>query len=236
MSLLQEVPDLHIQPMREVIYERLRKAIVLGELQPDSYFTDADIAHEFGVSRTPAREALQKLESNGYIERVPKKGNRILGISAYELAHSYSIRKALETLAVRYSAIRITEAELVEMKEVLDKIYEIRQSMTGDELLENLLPSIKCFNEIAFEACKSSRLTEAVWSEREIFDRYRVLRMVFSNRIDKSIHRRNELYKAFLAHDPDLACQIWTDHLNESFQIWREKSGNSEVLKDFQFF
>ncbi|HQL84895.1 MAG TPA: GntR family transcriptional regulator, partial [Rectinema sp.] len=81
MSLLQEVPDLHIQPMREVIYERLRKAIVLGELQPDSYFTDADIAHEFGVSRTPAREALQKLESNGYIERVPKKGNRILGIS-----------------------------------------------------------------------------------------------------------------------------------------------------------
>jgi len=236
MSLLQHVPDIHIQPMREVIYEHLRKAIVLGELKPDSFFTDADIAEEFGVSRTPAREALQKLESNGYIERVPKKCNHVLGISPYELAHSYAIRKALETLAVKYSATRITEPELEEMKKILDELYEAQKTLSGNELLESLFPNIKRFNEVAFEACKSARIIEAVWAQREIFDRYRVMRIVLPNRIDKSINRRNELYKAFLARDPERACQIWTEHLNESFAIWREKSGYAEVLKDFQFF
>ena len=93
--------------MREIIYEHLRKAIVYGELKADAMFTDAEIAEEFGVSRTPAREALQKLESNGYIQRITMKGNRVLGISPYELAHSFTIRKALETLAFKYSAIRI---------------------------------------------------------------------------------------------------------------------------------
>lgn len=236
MSLLRNVPDIRIQPMREVIYEHLRKAIVLGELKPDSVFTDADIAEEFGVSRTPAREALQKLESNGYIERIPKKGNRVLGISPYELAHSYAIRKALETLAIQYSAIRITEAELAELKTILDELCEARDKLEGDDLLETIFPKIKRFNEIVFESCRSARITEAVWAQREVFDRYRVMRIVLPNRIDNSINRRIELYKALQAHDPERAKQIWTEHLNESFAIWREKSGYAEALKDFRFF
>ncbi len=236
MSLLPSVPEIHIQPMREVVYEHLRKAIVLGELKPDSFFTDADIAEEFGVSRTPAREALQKLESNGYIERVPKKGNRVLGISPYELAHSYAIRKALETLAVKYAAIRITQPELDELKKILDDLAEAQRTLSGEVMLETLFPSIKRFNEIAFEACKSTRIIEAVWAQREIFDRYRVMRIVLPNRVEKSIYRRTELYRAFVARDPERAAQIWIEHLDESFAIWREKSGYAEALKDFQFF
>ena len=236
MSLLKDVPDLRAQPMREVIYEHLRKAIARNELKPDEFFTDAEIAEEFGVSRTPAREALQKLESNGYIERVPMKGNRVLGISPYELAHSFSIRKALETLAVRYSALRITGEELAEMEEILRDLDEVRDTLKGDKLLESLFPLIKRYNELAFDACKSSRITEAVWAQRDIFDRYRVMRVVLPNRVERSISRRRELYEAFLAHDPDRARVIWAEHLDESFVIWREKSGYAEQLKDFDFF
>jgi len=222
--------------MREIIYERLRKAIVYGELKTNETFTDEEIAKEFNVSRTPAREALQKLESNGYVLRVPKKGNRILGISPYELAHSYSIRKALETLAVRYTALRISENELFEMKEILCAIDNAYSTLKGDIRLETLFPLIKRFNEIVFEASKSARLMEAVWTQREIFDRYRVMRIVLPNRLEKSINRRHELFKAFSAHDPKEAFRIWTEHLDESFAIWREKSGFADELKDFVFF
>jgi DNA-binding GntR family transcriptional regulator len=222
--------------MREVIYEHLRKAIVYGELKADTTFTDQEIADEFSVSRTPAREALQKLESNGYIERVPMKGNRVLGISPYELAHSFTIRKALETLAVKYSARRITDAELSEMSRILDQLDHIRDTLSGEKLLESLFPLIKSFNEITFEACKSARILESVWAQREIFDRYRVMRLVLPNRIGTSIHRRRDLYNAFLAHDPERAAAIWTEHLDESFIIWREHSGFAEQLKDFIFF
>ncbi|PKL07046.1 MAG: hypothetical protein CVV53_01330 [Spirochaetae bacterium HGW-Spirochaetae-9] len=236
MGFLKQVPDLRAQPMREVIYEHLRKAIVYGELKADTTFTDQEIADEFSVSRTPAREALQKLESNGYIERVPMKGNRVLGISPYELAHSFTIRKALETLAVKYSARRITDAELSEMSKILDQLDHIRATLTGEKLLESLFPLIKIFNEIAFEACKSARILESVWAQREIFDRYRVMRLVLPNRIDKSIQRRRDLYNAFLAHDPERASAIWAEHLDESFVIWKDHSGFAEQLKDFMFF
>lgn len=236
MSLLKEVPDLRAKPMRDVIYEHLRKAIVYGELRAETYFTDAEIAEEFSVSRTPAREALQKLESNGYIERVPMKGNRVLGISPYELAHSFAIRKALETLGMKYSALRITEEELSGMAEILDKLDQAYASLSGEKLLEPLFPLIKQFNEAAFDACKSARLIESIWAQREIFDRYRVMRLVLPNRIDKSIKRRRDIYNAFVAHDPVAASEIWAEHLDESFVIWREKSGYAEQLKDFQFF
>jgi DNA-binding GntR family transcriptional regulator len=164
------------------------------------------------------------------------KGNRVLGISPYELAHSFAIRKALETLGMKYSALRITEEELSGMAGILDKLDQAYASLSGEKLLEPLFPLIKQFNEAAFDACKSARLIESIWAQREIFDRYRVMRLVLPNRIEKSIKRRRDLYNAFLAHDPITASEIWAEHLDESFVIWREKSGYAEQLKDFQFF
>ena len=236
MGFLKDVPDLRAKPMREIIYEHLRKAIVCGDLKPETIFTDAELAEEFNVSRTPVREALQKLESNGYIERVPMKGNKVCGVSPYELAHSFSIRKSLETLAIKYAALRITEEELTALADVLSQIDIAYRQLMGDQLLEELFPLIKRFNEIAFGACKSERIIELVWVQRELFDRYRVMRLVLPNRIERSISRRKKLYEAFKNHDPDMACKIWTEHLEESFRIWREKSGFADELKDFVFF
>lgn len=236
MALLTNVPDLRAKPMRDTIYEHLRKAIVRGELQADITFTDGEIAEEFGVSRTPVREAVQKLEADGYIERVPMKGNRVCGVSPYELAHALAIRKAIETLAVRYSALRIIEEELDGLNALLKQADAIFSEFDGEDLLERFFPIVKQFNHIAFEACKSTSLTTLIWTQRELFDRYRVMRIILPNRIHKSLARRKKLYEAFCAHDPDQACAIWTDHLNESFTIWRDKSGYGEELEGFRFF
>ncbi len=155
------------------------------------------------------------------------KGNRVLGISPYELAHSFTIRKALETLAVKYSALRATEDELAQMADVLNQLDKAYASMSGDKLLETLFPLIKQFNEIAFAACKSSRILEGVWAQREIFDRYRVMRLVLPNRIDRSIKRVT--LSTMPSRHTTRACQrIWSEHLDESFSIWREKSGFAE--------
>lgn len=236
VALLKNVPELRTRPMRDIIYEHLRKAIVRGELKAGDTFTDGEIAAEFGVSRTPVREAVQKLEADGTIERVSMKGNRVCGVSVYELAHSLAIRKAIETLAVRYSALRITQSELDELKLLLDQADGVFAACEGEELLEKFFPLVKRFNQVAFEACRSVSLTELIWTERELFDRYRVMRIILPNRPHKSLSRRKDLYEAFKDHNPDRACEVWTDHINESFTIWRDKSGYGEELKDFQFF
>lgn len=234
MSLLTEVPDLRAMPRRDIIFEHLRKVIINGELGAETYFTDAEIAEEFGVSRTPAREALQKLESSGYIERVPMRGNRVLGMSPYELAHSFAIRKAIETLGIRYSALRIDVEELSSLAKTLEQLDHVQASLRGEKLLETLFPLIKQFNETTFNACKSKHLAESIWAQRELFDRYRVMRIVLPSHIEKSIQRRHELYTALFSHDPEKASSVWTEHLDESFVIWRENSGYLEQLKDFR--
>ena len=181
------------------------------------------------------REAVQKLEAEGYIDRVPMKGNRVRSLSPHELAHSFSIRKALETLAVQYSAIRITDGELACLEEILSRADILFASSSGDALLEGFIPLVRRFNSVTFEACRSKRLLEFIWSEREIFDRYRVMRGIIPVRAEKSLERRKELYEAFRRHNPEKARIIWTEHLDESFTIWREQSGYGKELEDFQF-
>lgn len=236
MGYLRDVPDLRTQPVRDIIFERLRKAIVQGELKPDTYFTDVEIAEEFGVSRTPVREAVQKLELGGYIERVPMRGNRVLGLSPRELAHSFAIRKALEMLALRYTALRISEDDLARMEDILDRLEAFAASGRAQTDPEQLFALVKEYNAVLFRSCGSEHLEGLVYAQREVFDRYGVMRVVLPNRVDRSVSRRRQLWEAFRARDPDRAATIWSEHLDESFEIWRDKSGYWEELKDFPFF
>jgi DNA-binding FadR family transcriptional regulator len=147
-----------------------------------------------------------------------------------------AIRKALETLAVRYAALRITADELLRLEELLAQADSVFTQYIGDELLERFFPIVKSFNHTVFEACRSTSLTAIIWAQREIFDRYRVMRIILPNRIHKSLSRRKDLYAALRDGDPDRACAVWTDHLNESFTIWRDKSGYGKELEGFTFF
>jgi DNA-binding GntR family transcriptional regulator len=235
VAILKDVPKLQTQPIREVVYEHLRKAIVSGELAADTSFTDQEVADEFGISRTPVREAVQKLESAGYIERVPMRGNRVRGLSPLELAYSFSVRKAIETLAVRYAALNIAEADLERLASLISKAEAFLAESRGDEGLAEYYAILKSFNEIVFKASGSPHLAELIWAQRELFDRYRVMRDVVSRRPHKSLERRRGLYAALRARDPEAASAIWAENLAESFATWREVSGYAKELEPFRF-
>ena len=130
----------------------------------------------------------------------------------------------------------MAEEQLGELEDTLRLADQAFATLKGDKLLDEIMPLVKRFNETTFNSCGSERLTELVWSLREVFDRYRVMRVVLPNHVELSLSRRRALYEAFRARDPDKAAEIWGAHLDESFGIWREKSGRAEELKDFRFF
>lgn len=100
-------------------YEYLRGKILSGELPPQTRIKEQDVAVQLGVSRTPVREALARLKSEGFIESFPRRGAVVAGVELDEIDEIYQIRAALERLVAARACERVTEAEIVEMDRLL---------------------------------------------------------------------------------------------------------------------
>ena len=237
MSLLKNIPAISVKPVREIVYEHLREAIVSGNLPAGSRFTGSQIAEEFGISRTPVREAMQKLEAEDLIERTPMKGNVVKEIVPSDIAHIFAIRKAIETLALRYTAKRITKKELGLLKEELGLLKEeleqaqiLFDTIEGENLIEAFLPHVYQYNRIMFEACRSPRLIDLIWQHRELLDRNRVLRITVEKRFARSFAIRSELYHLFEKNAAEDSARLWGEHLDYSFTLWFENAPEASRL------
>ena len=103
-------------PLRDVVFNTLRQAILKGELQPGERLMEIQLATKLGVSRTPVREAIRKLELEGLVLMIPRKGAEVADITEKSLRDVLEVRQALEELAVQLACDKITEEEIEELK------------------------------------------------------------------------------------------------------------------------
>ena len=94
-------------PLRDVVFNTLRQAILRGELKPGERLMEIQLANKLGVSRTPIREAIRKLELEGLVLMIPRKGAEVADISEKSLRDVLEVRKALEELAVKLTCDKI---------------------------------------------------------------------------------------------------------------------------------
>ena len=110
------------QPLREVVCEALRDAITKGMLKPGERLMEIQLAEELGVSRTPVREAIRKLELEGYVIMMPRRGTYVANLSIRDVNEVFEIRTSLESLASGLAAERITVEELDNLQRLLVQI------------------------------------------------------------------------------------------------------------------
>lgn len=103
-------------PLRDVVFNTLRKAILRGELKPGERLMEIQLANKLGVSRTPIREAIRKLELEGLVLMIPRKGAEVAQITEKNMQDVLEVRKALEELSVQLACERITPEQVEEMK------------------------------------------------------------------------------------------------------------------------
>ena len=96
-------------PLREVVFNTLRQAILRGELKPGERLMEIQLADKLGVSRTPIREAIRKLELEGLVLMIPRRGAEVAEITEKSLRDVLEVRRALEELSVGLACDRITE-------------------------------------------------------------------------------------------------------------------------------
>jgi DNA-binding GntR family transcriptional regulator len=117
--------------MGEAALERLREAIILGDLTPGTPLRLEDLAHSLGMSISPIREAVRQLEALGLAEHVPHHGAKVTGLDVEELRELFSVRLALETIAVRRAAELFTSPSESSAREHLTELDEARRSKRG---------------------------------------------------------------------------------------------------------
>ncbi|MBS4055118.1 MAG: GntR family transcriptional regulator [Thermaerobacter sp.] len=111
-----EITDL--RPIRDIVYESLRSAIMMGHLAPGERLVESEVADRLQVSRTPVREALRMLEKDGIAVSVPRRGTVVVGLKIEDALEIYNILSVLEGLVARLAAQNITPEEITALKEL----------------------------------------------------------------------------------------------------------------------
>jgi DNA-binding GntR family transcriptional regulator len=151
------VPVRTFRPLSEEAYDVLREAILGGRLQPGARIVEADIARQMATSRSPVREAVRKLEHEGLVEYVPRRGTIVVGLSRDDVADAYQLRAHLEAYGARLAATRASEEQLARMLEMIERMRA--SAVAGD--LEGLVAADVEFHRLVCEASSSRRLLQA---------------------------------------------------------------------------
>jgi DNA-binding GntR family transcriptional regulator len=121
---------------RHVVRDRLREAILTGELTPGQRLNEVAVAKQLGVSPTPVREAFRDLEHAGLIEVNPRRGAVVKAMTHRDLAEMYSLRSHLERLAVRLAHPRLTEEDFGQLEDLIRKMEETAQEGEAAAMVE----------------------------------------------------------------------------------------------------
>lgn len=157
-------------PLRDVVFNTLRKAILKGELKPGERLMEIQLAQRLGVSRTPVREAIRKLELEGLVLMIPRRGAVVAEITVEDLEDVLEVRAALEELAIRRACVHITEDQLRDLKKAAS---EFKKGLEGEDLLV-CVEADMAFHEIIYHAAQNKRLLQMLLNLREQMYRYRL--------------------------------------------------------------
>ena len=125
-------------PLRDVVFNTLRQAILTGELKPGERLMEIHLANKLGVSRTPIREAIRKLELEGLVTMIPRRGAEVAQITEKSMNDVLEVRRAMDALCVELACDRITPEELQDLKKACDtfeaavKTDDIKQIAQAD--------------------------------------------------------------------------------------------------------
>jgi len=212
------------KPLREIVLDALREAIISGVLEPGERLMEIQLAEEMGVSRTPVREAIRKLELEGFVIMIPRKGAYVAGVSHKDVKDVFEIRAALEGLAAGLAAQKVTQEEIEQIELALH--YEREPAS-----LEEMVQSDTDFHALLYKASRNERLIQILGNLREQIQRFRTTSLAVPGRVKNAIQEHKALADAIARNDVEDAQRLAAAHIenaaNVMFESLRNKSGDN---------
>ncbi len=197
-------------PLRDAVFNTLRQAILTGELNPGERLMEIRLAEKLGVSRTPVREAIHKLALEGLVTMIPRRGAEVAQITEKSMNDVLEVRRALDALCAELACDRITEEELVRLKEACD---DFEQCVSGGDILRIAQADV-ALHDIIVQATGNQRLIQLVNNLSEQMYRYRFEYIKDSSRHETLIEEHRIIYRSIVCKDKDTAAAAAKTHID----------------------
>ena len=200
------------------VFEKLEEDIITGVYPRGEILTELKLVEQLGVSRTPIREALRRLEQERLIAE-SGKGSVVLGITMEDLVDIMDIRQRIEGLAAYYAARNLKE----EGKQELQHISDLQDFYYKKHDIENLRKMDDRFHNAIYQLCDRPVLRDTLIPLHRKAQRYRRISIEDKNRSSKSIQEHKAICNAIVSGDADLASRLITEHIASAKQNMIER-------------
>ncbi len=197
-------------PLRDVVYQTLRQAILRGELEPGERLMEIQLANKLGVSRTPVREAIHKLSQEGLVLMIPRKGAEVADISEKSMRDVLEVRKALEELAVQLACDKITEEQIEELRRAGE---EFKQTLKSRDIMEIAEADVR-FHDVIYQATDNEKLVQLLNNLSEQMYRYRVEYLKDESVFPRLAKEHDEIVELVEKRDKKNAAKIMCEHID----------------------
>ena len=215
-------------PLRDVVFNTLRQAILTGELKPGERLMEIHLANRLGVSRTPIREAIRKLELEGLVTMIPRRGAEVAQITEKNMSDVLEVRRALDALGVELACDRITQEELNSLKQACED-FEIAVN-TRD--VKRIAQADVELHDIIVRATGNDRLIQLVNNLSEQMYRYRFEYIKDTSQHERLVEEHRIIYQAIVDKDKETASRAAKIHIDNQkkaimrqLRLDREKTG-----------
>lgn len=198
------------RPLRELVYEELREGILTGVIKPKTRMMEVELAEKMGVSRTPVREAIRKLENEGLIIIKPRKGAYVSEISVKNMIDILEVRSNLEGLAAYLAAQRMTTEKKEDLMRT-ERSFE-QALKTGD--MQGMIKSDVQFHRLIVQSSENKHLIQLVEQLQELVLRFRYLYYKDFKRAEEMAPQHRGIYESILGNNPEKAKEAAFKHID----------------------
>lgn len=198
--------------LRSRVFRQIENDIISGKYKLGDSLTEKELSDQMGVSRTPVREAFRQLELEGLVQSIPNKGVIVTGIAQQDIEDIYSIKIAIEGLAARLAAERISAQDLADLEEIVD----LMEFYVGKNDIQRLLQLDSRFHEIIFMASKNRPLMLMLTNFHNYVQRARNESLATPGRAKNTLAEHKLILEAIKNGDPNKAEELTKLHVQNT--------------------
>ena len=199
-------------PLSTNLLGKLQKDILTGRLKPGQKLTEQNLCKTYGVSRTPVREALRQLETDGLVENILNRGAFVVGMTEQDYEDMFELRKVYEIQAVKWAIERITESEMDKLAET----FEFMEFYTMRNDIDKMLTINTGFHQVIYEASHNKMLKKLL-SSYQNFLKYKGAESVYDeDYLPTVLEEHRAIYDAFKAGDAKAGAKAMEIHIHRA--------------------